>query len=393
MEGLAMNKNPVKIFVSYGEAIELRKYGISETFLKYFSRFNIGERDPYLIGDGFDFDRKWLVELFKKNHFGTTAVNAFLMHGEIIPFAQNRIDPPMNPTDFGAHLSREYQRQSNYFSENLKTGNVENIIKRFCLPPQIFFPESQIKHPSFFLWINYLAGIQTEIYDLLQDKALNGDDLCFLIALTEFGHQDDQRLTDEWKDLIRARLPGASFYLSESIKYRLERANYPLPKYGILDRQGWESETARIADSEDFIWASENFWKTLRKYDPKRGANLKSWFATAVKYDLLNRSKNENENFKIDPESLRKNPPPCLDDLLEDSLPTDDSDFKTWQKSDDNDRTLEAVRILCKNNLNKIQRVLKVAADNPKLTDKALARAAGVSAKTVQRFRKRQRRQ
>jgi len=388
-----MNKNPVKIFVSYGEAIELRKYGISETFLKYFSRFNIGERDPYLIGDGFDFDRKWLVELFKKNHFGTTAVNAFLMHGEIIPFAQNRIDPPMNPTDFGAHLSREYQRQSNYFSENLKTGNVENIIKRFCLPPQIFFPESQIKHPSFFLWINYLAGIQTEIYDLLQDKALNGDDLCFLIALTEFGHQDDQRLTDEWKDLIRARLPGASFYLSESIKYRLERANYPLPKYGILDRQGWESETARIADSEDFIWASENFWKTLRKYDPKRGANLKSWFATAVKYDLLNRSKNENENFKIDPESLRKNPPPCLDDLLEDSLPTDDSDFKTWQKSDDNDRTLEAVGILCKNNPNKIQRVLKAAADNPKLTDRALARAAGVSTKTVQRFRKRQRRQ
>ena len=331
-----MNKNPVKIFVSYGEAIELRKYGISETFLKYFSRFNIGERDPYLIGDGFDFDRKWLVELFKKNHFGTTAVNALLIHGEIIPFAQNRIDPPMNPTDFGAHLSREYQKQSKYFSDNLKTGNIENIIKRFCLPPQIFFHESQIKHPSFFLWINYLAGIQTEIYDLLQDKALNGDDLCFLIALTEFGHQDDQRLTDEWKDLIRARLPGASFYLSESIKYRLERANYPLPKYGILDRQGWESETARIADSEDFFWASEHFWETLRKYDPKRGVNLKSWFATAVKYDLLNRSKSENENFKIDPEPLRNNPPPCLDDLLEDSLPTDDSDFKTWQKSDDN---------------------------------------------------------
>jgi len=353
-----INKSdPVKIFVTYGEAIELKNAGIADSFYKYFSHFKIPEdQDLYLIETGFDFDRKWLGELLKKNHFDDSVISAFIMYDTIIPAIM--VSPPINPTNLKDIVDREFSEQKKYFNNCLKSLDIENIIERFCLPTPFFYPKTKIKNNSFFFWVDYGYTIMDEAWNMLRDEAIKGNDLCFQVALLEFGNQDNDRLSDEWNDLIQPIFPDKSFYLS---KYPLKDGT-PIKK-AFLNVQGEFSDKVKPELSTNYLWAANKFWESLKKYNPGKGS-LKNWIAEGIKFDLLNQyKKNDIILRRIDPEIIEDEPDPEYE-------------------------VKESFNILNKNPKLTLEDMLGKVADLKSPKEKDIAKSMKISPKTIQRYRK-----
>jgi len=374
-----INKSdPVKIFVTYGEAIELKNAGIADSFYKYFSHFKIPEdQDLYLIGTGFDFDRKWLGELLKKNHFDDCIISAFIMYGTIIPAIKGLVSPPINPTNLKDIVDREFSEQKKYFNNCLKSLDIENIIKRFCLPTPLFYPKTKIKHNSFFFWVDYGCTIRDECDNILRDEAINGNDLCFQVALLEFGNQDNQRLAAEWNDLIQTRFPKLEFYLSDN----------PLPKTGKSIRKAFLSDqslskiTKESADNNNYFWAVDHFWESLKQYDPKKKRPLKNWLATGIKLDLENRYKKADPvliSNRYDVEELEVNGKAIDENIIDDQI----------DQSDISEKAKKEFKSLNKNKNLTFENCLDKVIDLENPNEKQIAEMFDISQKTIQRRRK-----
>jgi hypothetical protein len=387
---MAIKSEPVKIFVTYGEAIELNDAGIFKTFYEFFSHFKIPEgEDPYLIGCGFDFDRKWLAELFEKDHFADFAVTAF-----IIPAIRNQVSPPIDLKDISNLFDKEYSEQMKYFKDCLKKQDIEGIIRRFCLPTQIFYSKSKIRYASFFFWLDFIYSIRDQGFEILRNvtikvgdpcfkKAIKDDDpcyeefiklgdLCFKIALLEFGNQDDERLKAEW-DLIKTKLPKPAFYQSKNL---LPKIKIPILRVTTLNQDLPKTAKAMegFAENENFGWAFSNFWKSLKEWDPtrERPLSLENWFAGGIKNHLIKQFKEEYyEHFFI---SKRIDPETIIDES-EQSDPECERAKKAFENLNKNEK-LEYEDFL--------GRVDKI--ENPKVKD--IAKILNISPKTIQRSRK-----
>lgn len=211
-----MENDPVKILITYGEAIELKNAGIFEDFYQCFSHLKIPDNeDPYSLGFGLSFDRDWICQLFKKNHFKDFAVIACVMTEIILPHVNNMISPPIKPNELEQIIDIEYKHLERNFKQWLKNKEIEKIIQRFCIPTPLFYPKSKLKYGSFFFWIDYICSIRDKGYNILENEAKKGNDVCLKIALIEFGNQDNNRLSAEWEGLIKTRFPKLEFYLSK----------------------------------------------------------------------------------------------------------------------------------------------------------------------------------
>jgi len=289
---MSKNSNPVKIFVTYGEAIELKNAGI---FKKSFSQLP-KDTDPYSIGKPLKANRKWLSGIMKENHFADFAVTSCVVSEIIKPSLENRTSPNFKSLeDLGRHADGEIERLKNDFNQWLKNGEIEKIITRFCLPTPIFYPKSKIRHQSVFFWIDYIYSTIIEGYKILKNEAIKDSDICYIVALLEFGRQDNQRLSAEWTDLIKTRFPKLDFYMS----------NNPLPKTGksirkaVLSDQSVSEITKESSDNDNYIWAVDHLWKSLKHYNPKKKRPLKNWLATGIKFNLENRYKKADPIFLL----------------------------------------------------------------------------------------------
>lgn len=367
--------------VTYGEAIELKNAGITDIFYNLFSPIKIPEgEDLYLIKTDFDFDRNWLSGLLKKNHFADFAVTSCVMFETIQPSLENRMSPNFkNLEDLGRYADGEIERLKNDFNLWLKKDEIERIISRFCLPTPIFYPKSKIRHQSVFFWIDYICSIRDEGYKALKNEAIKGNDLCYILVLLEFGRQDNQRLSDEWTDLIKTRFPKLEFYMS----------NNPLPKTGksirkaVLSDQSLPEITKESADNDNYIWAVDHLWKSLKHYNPKKKRPLKNWLVTGIKFNLENRYK------KADPILLSRRY--NVEDLEEDGKAIDENIIDC--QIDQSDIKKDAKKEFESLNKNK-KLTFEDCLDKVKMTDLKkikeidLASWFKINPKTIQRRRK-----